>query len=267
MKAIILAAGHGTRMLPITKTIPKEMLPVGTKPVIHYIVEGLSKAGIRDIVMVTSQSKKAIEDYFDKHYELESLLDKKWKTEALTAIREPLGFANITFVRQSEMKGTGHAILQARPWIEDDFFMVLNGDEIHHPKVYQEMIALHQETGKGVMLAKNIPWPEISRYGVFNIKDGHIVDIVEKPAAHEAPSQYANFTPYIFPREVLDLLVDCQPDPISGEIYPRWAVKPLMAQKKIIPYMNTHPMRDACGNPQSWLETNIAFANNPRILD
>lgn len=267
MKVIILAAGHGTRMLPITKTIPKELLPVGNKPVIHYIVEGLAKAKIQDMLIITSQSKKALEDYFDKNYELEDILIKKWKAEALKAINEPKSLWNFTFVKQTEQKGTGHAMLQAKPWIQDEFFMVVYADEIHHPKIYQEMIELHQKTWKSVILWKEVSPDDVSKYGILEITDGLITDIVEKPAKEDAPSNYALFTPFIFPRKLFDLLEQCEPDPKSGEVYPWDAVKHIMKTDGVVPYISTHPMRDASGNPQSWLETNIAFANNPRILE
>jgi len=267
MKAILLAAGHGTRMLPITKTIPKELLPVGNKPVIHYIVEGLSKAGIKDMLIITSQSKKALEDYFDKNYELEDLLQRKWKTEALQAINEPKSLGNFTFVKQTEQKGTGHAILQAKPRIQDDFFMVIYADEIHHPKIYQEMIDLHIQTGKSVILWKEVHPDEVSKYGILQIENGLITDIVEKPTKELAPSNYALFTPFIFPHALFDLLENTQPDEKSGEVYPRDAVKHIMKTDGVVPYISRHPMRDASGTPQSRLETNIAFANNPHILE
>lgn len=267
MKAIILAAGHGTRMLPITKTIPKELLPVGNKPVIHYIVEGLSKAGIKDMLIITSQSKKALEDYFDKNYELEDILTKKWKTDALQAINEPKDLGNFTFVKQTEQKGTGHAILQAKPWIQDEFFMVVYADEIHHPKIYTEMLDLHHQSGKSVILWKEVDSDDVSKYGILKIENNFITDIIEKPSIQEAPSNYALFTPFIFPRKLFDLLEQSQPDAKSGEVYPRDAVKHIMKADGVVPYISNHPMRDASGNPESRLATNIAFANNPNILD
>jgi UTP--glucose-1-phosphate uridylyltransferase len=267
MKAIILAAWHGTRMLPITKTIPKELLPVGNKPVIHYIVEWLSKAGINDMLIITSQSKKALEDYFDKNYELEDILTKKWKTDALKAINEPKDLGNFTFVKQTEQKGTGHAILQAKPWIQDEFFMVVYADEIHHPKIYTEMLDLHSKSGKSVILWKEVSPDEVSKYWILQIENNFITDIIEKPSQEEAPSNYALFTPFIFPRKLFDLLEQIQPDSNSWEVYPWDWVKHIMKTDWVVPYISTHPMRDASGNPESRLATNIAFANNPHILD
>lgn len=267
MKAIILAAGHGTRMLPITKTIPKELLPVGNKPVIHYIVEWLSKAWIKDMLIITSQSKKALEDYFDKNYELEDILTKKGKTDALQAINEPKSLGNFTFVKQTEQKGTWHAILQAKPRIQDEFFMVVYADEIHHPKIYSEMLDLHKTTWKSVILWKEVNHEDVSKYWILKIENNFITDIIEKPSIDEAPSNYALFTPFIFPRKLFDLLEQTKPDEKSWEVYPRDWVKHIMKADGVVPYISAHPMRDASGNPESWLATNIAFANNPNILD
>ena len=219
------------------------------------------------MLIITSQSKKALEDYFDKNYELEDILMKKGKTDALKAINEPKSLGNFTFVKQTEQKGTGHAILQAKPWIGDEFFMVVYADEIHHPKIYQEMIELHQKTGKSVILGKEVPQEDVVKYGMLKIENGFITDIVEKPTVEDSPSRYALFTPFIFPRKLFDLLETSQPDPKSGEIYPWDAVKHIMKTDGVVPYISTHPMWDASGSPQSWLETNIAFANNPHILD
>jgi UTP--glucose-1-phosphate uridylyltransferase len=158
-------------MLPITKTIPKELLPVGNKPVIQYIVEGVVGAGIHDIVILSSQSKKALEDYFDKNYELEELLQKKGKSDLLEAINKPKNLARYSFIKQTEQAGTGHAILQAAPWINDDFFMVIYGDTIFHPDAFAEMIALHQQTGKSVMLVVEVPQQDVSKYGVIKMDE------------------------------------------------------------------------------------------------
>lgn len=219
------------------------------------------------MLIITSQSKKALEDYFDKNYELEDILRKKGKTEELKAINEPKSLWNFTFVKQTEQKGTGHAILQAKPWIQDDFFMVVYADEIHHPKIYQEMIDLHKQTQQSVILGKKVSPDDVSKYGILKIENNRITDIVEKPSPEQAPSNYALFTPFIFPRKLFDLLEDSQPDPKSWEVYPREAVKHIMESDGVVPYLSPHPMRDASGNPQSWLETNIAFMNNPHILD
>ena len=135
--------------------------------------------------------------------------------------------------------------MQAAPWIQDEYVMVVYGDEIHHPKIYQEMIALHHQTHKGVMLGKQVAREDISKYGILDIQDGHIVNILEKPSPSEAPSNYALFTPFIWPRRVLDLLASSAPHPETGEIYPRDAVKSIMDQEGILLYESPHPMRDA----------------------
>lgn len=145
--------------------------------------------------------------------------------------------------------------------------MVVYADEIHHPSIYKEMIELHQRTGKSVILGKEVAPEDVSKYGILRIENDFITDIVEKPAQDQAPSNYALFTPFIFPRKLFDLLEKSQPDPQSGEVYPWDGVKHIMNSDGVVPYISSHPMRDASGNPQSWLETNIAFMNNPHILD
>lgn len=262
MKALILAAWFGTRMLPITKTIPKELLPVGNKPVIQYIVEGVVGAGIDEILILSSQSKKALEDYFDKNYELEELLKKKGKSDLLASINTPKNLARYSFVKQTEQLGTGHAILQAQPWIHEDFFMVIYGDTIFHPSAFQEMIALHQQTGKSVMLVVEVPQQDVSKYGVIKLDDdGHIIDIVEKPRPEYAPSNLIMYGIMILPKKIFWLLSRTPPDEQSGEIYPREAVGELMRERSLIPYICNHPTRDI-GSLESWIDANITFKQN-----
>ena len=261
MKAIILAAWHWTRMLPNTKTIPKELLPVGTKPVIHYVVEWLSKAGITDMLIITSQSKKALEDYFDKNFELEHLLEKKWKLEYLKAINEPRSLGNFTFVKQSEQMGTGHAIMQATPWISDDYVMIVYGDTIYHPNIYKEMVELHNRTWKWVMCMKKVPHEETYRYWIAKMDGEYLIDIVEKPSVETAPSNNAIFTPYIVHRKFLENLAWVKPDTISWEIYPRPAMQDILTNKEMVWYVTEHPLWDT-GNPEAWMKANIDLAKS-----
>jgi UTP--glucose-1-phosphate uridylyltransferase len=129
------------------------------------------------------------------------------------------------------------------------------------------MIDLHNKTGKSVILWKEVSPDEVSKYGILEITDWLITDIIEKPSKEDAPSNYADFSPFIFPHKLFDLIEQSTPDPKSGEIYPWEAVKHIMKTDGVVPYISTHPMRDATGNPKSRLETNIAFANNPKILE
>lgn len=170
MKAIIPAAGYGTRMLPITKTIPKEMLPVGNKPVIQYIVEGLVSAGIEEIAMITSQGKMPLEYYFDKNYELEEQLKMKNKKDLLDQINAPKTMANYVFMKQKEQLGLPHAIREARYWMDDDFFFVTVGDQFGESAIYREMVDLHKITKQPIVQLAQVPLEEVSKYGVVKIE-------------------------------------------------------------------------------------------------
>lgn len=265
MKAIILAAWYGSRMLPWTKTIPKEMLPVGTKPVIHYIVEALSMAGIDEIVIVVSQAKQALEDYFDTNYELEHVLEKKNKTDALNAVRTPQRLAKITFVRQFEQKGTGDAILTAAPWIGDQDAMIVYGDTIYHPRLIKWLVDTYKKEQKACMALKEIPREQVHKYGVVAIQDNLIKDIVEKPAREDAPSNLVTFSPYIVPPRFLELLQDAQADSQSGEVYPRDALKDIMHNEWVFAYVSDAPLRDT-GNPEARFHANETVGKNPNLF-
>lgn len=206
MKAVIPAAGYGTRMLPITKTIPKEMLPVGNKPVIQYIVEGLVSAGITEIAMITSQGKMPLEYYFDKNYELEEQLKVKGKHDLLEQINAPKTMANYVFLKQKEQLGLPHAIGQARYWIEDDFFFVTVGDQFGQGEIYREMVALHNKTKQPVIQLAPVPLEEVSKYGVVKIEQGEIVDMIEKPHPDQAPSNLISQGLYILPKQFFEAL-------------------------------------------------------------
>ncbi len=188
MKAVILAAWYWTRMLPITKTIPKELLPVWDKPVIQYMIESLVENNIKDIVMITSQWKTAIEDYFDKNHELEEKLKNKNKIDLLEKINKPKNLANICFIKQKELLWTGHAVLQAEKWIDDNYFILILWDSIFHPEIYKQALNLHQKTWEAVIVAKKIPKEEVYKYWVLDIKDGKIIDMIEKPSVENAPA-------------------------------------------------------------------------------
>lgn len=243
MKALILAAWFGTRMLPITKVIPKEMLPVWEKPLIQHTVEALVRAWCHDIICVTSQSKKAIEDYFDKNFELESLLIKKWKTKELAMVQETKDLANMVFIRQKEQLWVWHAILQAQSWIHDDFFLVLNGDDLYHPEALKDMITLHQKTRKAVVLLQEVPKDDVYKWWIAEVVGWCIRRIVEKPAVADAPSQLANTWAVIYPREIFSHLQSTQIDQKLWEILPREALQYIMDQWNVLPYVSDYPRR------------------------
>jgi UTP--glucose-1-phosphate uridylyltransferase len=170
-------------------------------------------AGITQIIMIVSGSKEPLEMYFDKNYELESLLTAKGKTKELAMINQTKSMAKIVFLKQLEQRGTGHAILQAREWVSDDVCMVVYGDSIYHPNFFKQAVQTYTQTGKAVMTLKEVERDEVQKYGVAEIKDGHITRIVEKPSRENAPSNLVNFSPFIIPHSMFDRLEQTQPDP------------------------------------------------------
>jgi len=191
-------------------------------------------AGVHNILIVTSQSKKALEDYFDKNYELEQMLRIAGKDELLERINKPKNLANLAFVKQKEQLGTGHAILQAAPWVDDDYFFVVNGDMIYPEDSFSQMLELHKTTQKPVRLLKEIPMRDVSKYGIAKIEDKKIVDIVEKPSLENAPSNLMNTGTFLWPKQAFRWLAETQPEP-NGEIYPWYAAKKIIDSVGILP--------------------------------
>ncbi len=208
MKAVLVVAWFWTRMLPITKTIPKEMLPVWDKPVIQYAVESLVDAGIKDIVMITSQQKKVLEDYFDKNYELEDMLIKKWKNDLLEMINKPKNMANYCFVKQTQVLGTGHAVLQIRHCVEDYFFVIF-GDAIYPPTLFWDMIDYFNINKNPIIAVHEVPIEEIYRYGVIQTDWEKAIKIVEKPRENPRENPISNLIcngVYLLPKEIFPIL-------------------------------------------------------------
>jgi len=264
MKAIILAAWFWTRMLPITKTIPKELLPVWNKPVIQYAVEGLAEAGIKNILMVTSQGKKALEDYFDKNYELEDLLAKKWKTEALNLINKPKELANYIFVKQKDQFGTGHAVLQAKPWIAWDYFIIVYGDAIYPPNIFVEMIKNFEKNRAPLLVVHEVPKEETYKYWVVKLDDHKVVDIIEKPKVEDAPSNLISNGVFLLPREIFSILKNTPADEKSGEIYLPDAIKKLMTIMDVLP-LKVKSFWDV-GDPVALLKANVHYAKYGKLF-
>ncbi|ARB76961.1 UTP--glucose-1-phosphate uridylyltransferase GalU [Staphylococcus lugdunensis] len=212
-KAIIPAAGLGTRFLPATKAMPKEMLPILDKPTIQYIVEEASRAGIEDIIIVTGKHKRAIEDHFDNQKELEMVLEEKGKTELLKKVQYSTDLANIFYVRQKEQKGLGHAIYSARQFIGDEPFAVLLGDDIVEsdtPAIKQLMDA-YDETGKSVIGVQEVAESDTHRYGIIDPLEKYgrryeVKQFVEKPAQGTAPSNLAIMGRYVLTANIFDYL-------------------------------------------------------------
>ncbi|MCD6373312.1 MAG: UTP--glucose-1-phosphate uridylyltransferase GalU [Thermococcus sp.] len=217
-KAVIPAAGLGTRMLPITKSMPKEMLPVVDRPVIHYVVEEAIKAGIDDILIITGKGKRAIEDYFDRSFELEYYLREKGKLGELREIEEIGEMVDIYYVRQKRPLGLGDAILHAEKHVNGEPFAVLLGDDIivsQKPGIAQ-LIEVAERKNAPVIGVETVPWDLVGRYGIIageEVEDDlyKIRDLVEKPSRKEAPSNVAIIGRYVLPPEIFDVLKDVPP--------------------------------------------------------
>jgi UTP--glucose-1-phosphate uridylyltransferase len=214
-KAIIPAAGLGTRFLPATKAQPKEMLPIVDKPTIQYIVEEAVASGIEEIIIIIGRGKRSIEDHFDKSYELEDTLLKKNKLEILEEVQKISNLVNIVYVRQKEQKGLGHAILCAKSVIGDEPFAVLLGDDIvmSEKPCLKQIIDVFEYYNSSVVGVQSVPENDVSKYGIIKPKGiinesnfFHIESLVEKPSKEEAPSRYAIMGRYVLTPQIFDIL-------------------------------------------------------------
>ncbi|MFF4760587.1 UTP--glucose-1-phosphate uridylyltransferase GalU [Streptomyces sp. NPDC001292] len=224
-KAVIPAAGLGTRFLPATKATPKEMLPVVDKPAIQYVVEEAVSAGLDDVLMVTGRNKRPLEDHFDRNYELESALEKKGDGERLAKVQESSDLASIHYVRQGDPKGLGHAVLCAAPHVGSEPFAVLLGDDLIDPRdpLLQRMIEVQETYGGSVIALMEVAPEQIHLYGCAAVEttgDGDVVQVtglVEKPDAAQAPSNYAIIGRYVLDPHIFDILRKTEPGR-GGEI-------------------------------------------------
>ncbi|PIC63506.1 UTP--glucose-1-phosphate uridylyltransferase [Sporosarcina sp. P13] len=241
-KAIIPAAGFGTRFLPATKAQPKEMLPIIDKPTIQYIVEEAAAAGIEDIMIVTGKGKRAIEDHFDIAPELEYNLSKKGKLDLLAKVQFSSNLANIHYVRQKKPLGLGHAIWCARSFIGNEPFAVLLGDDIIQSKTpcLRQLLDVHEETGASVVGVQTIPWEETTRYGIIDpgLRDGRryeIHNLIEKPDPKVSPSNLAIVGRYILTPEIFSYLNE-QTIGADGEFQLTDAIQALNKNQQVFAY-------------------------------
>ncbi|MET8702429.1 UTP--glucose-1-phosphate uridylyltransferase GalU [Kitasatospora sp. NPDC058032] len=225
-KAVVPAAGLGTRFLPATKATPKEMLPVVDKPAIQYVVEEAASAGLSDILMVTGRNKRALEDHFDRAYELEELLARKGDQDRLRRVRESVELANMHYVRQGDPKGLGHAVSVAEQHVAGQPFAVLLGDDLIDPRdpLLARMIEVQQELGGSVVALMEVDPSQIHLYGCAAVKPNgfgddvfQVTDLVEKPETADAPSNYAVIGRYVLDPSVFDVLRETEPGR-GGEI-------------------------------------------------
>jgi UTP--glucose-1-phosphate uridylyltransferase len=264
-KAIIPAAGLGTRFLPATKAMPKEMLPIVDKPTIQYIVEEAIASGIEDIIIVTGKGKRAIEDHFDYAHELEQNLMDKGKFELLEKVRYSTNLADIHYIRQKEPKGLGHAVWCARNFIGDEPFAVLLGDDIVQSETpcLKQLINQHEETLSSVIGVQSVPDEETHRYGIVepSVQDGRryqVENFVEKPAHGTAPSNLAIMGRYILTPEIF-MFLDQQEKGAGGEIQLTDAIQKLNQIQRVFAY-DFEGKRYDVGEKIGFVKTTVEFA-------
>ncbi|OLN47310.1 UTP--glucose-1-phosphate uridylyltransferase GalU [Staphylococcus aureus] len=262
---MIPAAGLGTRFLPATKAMPKEMLPILDKPTIQYIVEEAARAGIEDIIIVTGRHKRAIEDHFDSQKELEMVLKEKGKSELLEKVQYSTELANIFYVRQKEQKGLGHAISSARQFIGNEPFAVLLGDDIVESEVpaVKQLIDVYEETGHSVIGVQEVPEADTHRYGIIDplTKNGRQYEVkkfVEKPAQGTAPSNLAIMGRYVLTPEIFDYL-KTQKEGAGNEIQLTDAIERMNNDNQVYAY-DFEGERYDVGEKLGFVKTTIEYA-------
>ncbi|MFS0671033.1 UTP--glucose-1-phosphate uridylyltransferase GalU [Peribacillus frigoritolerans] len=264
-KAIIPAAGLGTRFLPATKAMPKEMLPIVDKPTIQYIIEEAVASGIEDIIIVTGKGKRAIEDHFDNAPELERNLLEKGKLDVLDKVRYPSDLANIHYIRQKEPKGLGHAVWCARNFIGDEPFAVLLGDDIVQSDTpcVRQLINQYEQTGSSIIGVQKVPHNETHRYGVIDPStiEGRryqVSNFVEKPKQGTAPSNLAIMGRYVLTPEIFEFLEN-QETGAGGEIQLTDAIQRLNEMQRVYAY-DFEGNRFDVGEKLGFVKTTIEFA-------
>ncbi len=265
MKAIIPAAGLGTRFLPATKSTPKEMLPVVDKPCIQYVVEEAVAAGVNDILIIAGRRKRAIEDHFDRVIELETLLERDGKTDFLEAVRHATDLGNVFYTRQGDPRGLGHAVMCGAPFTGDEPFIVQLGDVlVPDNDLLPRLIEVYERTGAAVIAVQEVCEEDVSKYGVIageEVEPGvwKVTGLVEKPPADEAPSNLAIFGRYLLTPAVMRILPEVEPG-AGGEIQLTDALVKLLETEEMYAVVVEPGHGYDTGNVLMWLEANIALA-------
>jgi UTP--glucose-1-phosphate uridylyltransferase len=264
-KAVIPAAGLGTRFLPATKAQPKEMLPLVDKPAIQHVVEEAVRAGIGDLLIVTGRNKQSIEDHFDRSLELEQSLSRSGKAELLDLVRGIADLVDMTYVRQGVAAGLGHAVGCAKRHVGDNPFAVLLPDDVMHPEstLLTDMIAAYEQTEDAVIALMEVSATQISSYGCAAIRPGKgdlvkITEIVEKPPVDDAPSNLAVMGRYIFSPEIFSILEHTKPG-VGGEIQLTDAIAELAAQDRVTGVVFSSGRYDV-GNKIDFLRATVELA-------
>lgn len=264
-KAVIPAAGLGTRFLPATKAQPKVMLPVIDVPAIQLVVEEAARAGIDDVLIVTGRGQRAIEDHFDRNLELERFLEDKQKFDELKRIRQISDMAEVHYIRQKEALGLGHAVSVAQAHVGDEPFVVMLGDDLIHSSepLLGEMLRAHDTFGRSVIAAMEVSKKEISMYGCIEPESFEedlvrILSIIEKPSPEEAPSNLAVIGRYVLTPEIFDALRRTTPGR-GGEIQLTDAIN-LLAQEQAVYAYRFDGRRFDVGNPLDYLKATVELA-------
>ncbi|MGY3750476.1 UTP--glucose-1-phosphate uridylyltransferase GalU [Vagococcus acidifermentans] len=272
-KAVIPAAGLGTRFLPATKAMAKEMLPIVDKPTIQFIVEEAREAGIEDILIVTGKAKRPIEDHFDSNLELEMNLKEKGKTELLKLVEETTGL-NLHFIRQSHPLGLGHAVLQAKSFVANEPFVVMLGDDIMSDKVplTKQLMTNYDKTHASTIAVMEVPREETNRYGIINPGEQvaknvfNVINFVEKPPVEEAPSNMAIIGRYLLTPEIFNILENQKPG-AGGEIQLTDAIDSLNKIQRVFA-LNFTGTRYDVGDKFGFMKTSIEYGlQHPEVKD
>ena len=263
-KAVILAAGYGTRFLPATKSVPKEMLPLVDRPIIQYIVDEAVAAGLDQIIMVTSASKRAIEDYFSREFELEHVLAAGQKHSALAAVRRPAEIP-VTFVHQKERLGNGHAVLITRRVVGDEPFAIFFPDDVifHETPAIRQLMDVYERYGNTVLAVQRVPPEQVPQYGIIDPRPvaPRVYDVrrvVEKPPLLEAPSDLATVGRFVVTPEIFDVL-EATPPGRSGEIWLMDAFDLLLQRQPVYAYEYEGARFDT-GQPIGLLKASLFLA-------
>lgn len=264
-KAVFPVAGLGTRILPATKSIPKELLPVVDKPILQYVVDEAVNAGIKELVFIVSRTKGSIEDYLDKSYELEAELAKKNKQKELDLLRSLVpDDVNCVFIRQPEALGLGHAILCARPAVGDEPFAVILPDDLMDDELLlQKMVNKYEEKQASIIAVEPVPRENTDKYGIVDVSDSagdlHCINaIVEKPSPEEAPSNLSVVGRYIFTPAIFPLLETTEPG-VGGEIQVTDAIADLLGKQAVYAW-EFQGKRFDCGHRMGYLEAIVHYA-------
>lgn len=259
-KVVIPAAGFGTRFLPATKAQPKEMLPIVDKPIIQYVVEQAVDAGIEQIIIVTGWHKRAIEDHFDKHFELEARLEKDGKLDQLAGIKRISDLGNFVYVRQKEPLGNGHAVLVAKDIVGDEPFLLMWGDEFFKakPPAAKQLTEAFEKYDAPVIAGIRIEKRDLSKYGIADVTAVEnnifkINKIVEKPKVDEAPSDLATHGSYLFTPDIFEILEKLRPGK-NGEIWIADAIDELICKRDVFAVELKDAKYYDCGSKLSYLK-------------